>query len=370
MDAPPSVGVWVSVMRRREHRVVVAHRAELRSGERRIEGATQDLCCGGVFVRADGTLPVGTLVELALDAGRGPVRIAAEVVHVLDAAEASSLGRCPGMGLSFAPAASAAPDVLARQLAEFLRAAPPLPQVALAARERPMRVVVVDESPRLLERAATALRHAGFDVETCSRAVDAFAACLALPPDVVLVDMHLAGGGALHLARRLGSSPELASVPVAVMSDDAGDLARLHAYRAGVRDFIPKPFTIVELCIRVRNLARGPHADRVVLRGSLGGVSLGSLLSLFETERKTGVLTITREDTACWITLAAGRVVKARSTDPSAGSIAVLDRALAWPDGNFELSACEVDAHDDEVRMSTMHLLLEHARRSDERARA
>jgi DNA-binding response OmpR family regulator len=357
-------------MRRREHRVVVAHRAELVYGEQRIIGATQDLCHGGTFVRAADPLPVGSLVEVAIDSGNGPVRIAAEVVHVLDPVEARLLGRYPGMGLSFAPAAAAAPDVLAKQIADFFRAprGDSGPMRAPVLRESRMRAVVADGSPRLLERVSGALEHVGFEVIACGSDSEAYAACVARTPDVVLAALHMPVNGGLHLVRRLGASPSLAAVPVAIMSSEAGDLTRLHAYQAGVMDYIPKPFTVAELCIRVRRLARARHADRVQLRGSLGGVSLGALLTLFEAERKTGVLSIMREDEVVWLTLDAGRVVRARSTEPDTDSMAVLWRALDWPDGNFELLACEV-AGPDEVVMPVSHLLLEHARRSDEARR-
>jgi DNA-binding response OmpR family regulator len=354
-------------MRRREHRVIVAHAAEVVAGKQRILGATQDLSSGGVFVRSAEPLPVGTLVELSLDAGHGPVRVAAQVVHVLDTGEARSLGRAPGMGLSFAPAESAAPEVLSKQLAEFFRAAAPMPRPRVVG-ER-LRIVVADSAQRLLQRAANALTHAGFDVVPCQDGLEALAACQAERPHVVLAALRLPGIDGLGLVRRLGAQPELAAVPVAIMSHESSDLARLSAYQAGVMDFIPKPFTVAELCIRMRRLARQGLADRVQLRGSLGGISLGALLSLFEAERKTGVLTVSRDEEAVWLTLSAGRVLRARSTHMEADSRAVIDHALDWPDGSFELLACEV-SEDDELGTTVTHLLLEHMRVKDEIERA
>jgi DNA-binding response OmpR family regulator len=360
-------------MRRREHRTVVAYPAEILAGDRLIRGATQDLSTGGAFVRATDVLPVGALVELRLDAGRGPVRIAAQVAHVLIGEEATQLGRTPGMGLTFAPAAAVAPEAFHAQLADFFRHSAPTPQSPAAAQQRlqsgRMRIVVADGSTRLLERVSAALAHAGFDVVTCTNGAEAYSACLSRPPDVVLAALHMPVVGGLKLIRQLGLRPELASIPVAIMSNDAGDLARLNAYQVGALDFIPKPFTVVEMVIRVRRLARLRHHDQVVLRGSLVELSLAALLSLFELEHKTGVLSITRGDEAIWLSVRDGRVVRARSTETDTDSHLVLRHALDLVDGHFEFAVCDVDDRDD-VGLSTTHLLLEHARVRDEQPRA
>ena len=62
------------------------------------------------------------------------------------------------------------------------------------------------------------------------------------------------------------------------------------AYRLGVRDFIPKPFTMAELNIRLRRILRertATHiAQRTVLRGNIAGIGMSTLLSLLEYERK------------------------------------------------------------------------------------
>jgi DNA-binding response OmpR family regulator/Tfp pilus assembly protein PilZ len=352
----------VSTHRRTDQRVVVAHPVELSFQGRRIHGMSQDLSRGGVFVRSNQLLPVGASVELALDAGSGPVRIAARVAHVLPGEAARSLGRFPGMGLSFGGAAEVAADAFSAHLADFIDPSrrPLVPAVNHA------RAVVADPSTRLLERVTTALGNAGFEVVTATNGAEAYAACLLRPPDVLLAALHMPVMSGLSLLRTLGASAELAAVPFALMSHDSSDLARLRAYQAGVADFIPKPFTVAELAIRVRRLVRATGQSRVVLRGALQELSLPTLLAMFELEQKTGILTIAQDDHVVWLTLARGRVVRARTIDEE-DARTVLRRVLAWREGHFELTACEVlDGDRDDVGMSTTHLLLEHARVEDE----
>ena len=344
---------------------MVAYPAEIAWQDKRIAGVSQDLSRRGVFVRTMEVLPVKAAVAITLDAGKGPVQLLAEVAHVLSPEEARALGRFPGMGFTFGPSLSVAPDQFAAQIAEMMSSATPAPQ----ANGQTMRVVVADGSTRLLERASTALGHAGFDVITASNGGEAFAACLGQVPDVLVTALHMPVMGGAQRVKTLGARPELAGIPVVMMSHDAGDLARLHAYQLGVADFIPKPFTVAELCLRVRRVARAqrPQVDRVVLRGALTEISLAALLSMFEFEQKTGVLTVSLESDVAWLSVARGRVVRVRSAELSQDSRSILMRVLDWKLGHFEFAAGPIDDVD-ELGLSVTHLLLEHARVRDESA--
>jgi DNA-binding response OmpR family regulator len=152
------------------------------------------------------------------------------------------------------------------------------------------------------------------------------------------------------------------------MSDDSSDITRLRAYRLGVKDFIQRPFTDEELVIRMRRLVQSARQgnERITLRGNLAEIGLGTLLSLLEFERKSGILAVLADAEVSRLFIASGRVVKVESTAPDATtSKDKLLRALDWQAGNFEFSACEV-VGTDEVNLPTHFILLEHARLHDE----
>ena len=110
--------------------------------------------------------------------------------------------------------------------------------------------------------------------------------------------------------------------------------------------------------------------ERRSLRGDLEHVSLPSLLSFLAHEQKTGVLLMIADTSASASTCAAGSRCASRST--SAPSLAPTIRRrqalLDWTRGQFEFAAQDVACADD-LGTTVMALLLEHARRSDERAR-
>ena len=90
---------------------------------------------------------------------------------------------------------------------------------------------------------------------------------------------------------------------------------------------------------------------------------------MIEQDRKSGVLTLTRSDQLAWLTFIDGRLVRVRASDHRGDARATLMRVLDWTDGFFELAAGVTDG-EVEVVESITHLLLEHARVSDERARS
>jgi CheY-like chemotaxis protein len=160
----------------------------------------------------------------------------------------------------------------------------------------------------------------------------------------------------------------LADVPL-VLTGDEGDLARLEAFRAGVRDYIPKPFLDEELVIRVhRIVAPAAPIANPGLRGNLADIGLGTLLSLFEFERKSGILLLLRDSEVARLYVNEGRILKVEGTTtgpllppPKQRLMALLD----WQVGQFEFSPCSIGGRD-ELGTTITAMLLEHARVHDE----
>ncbi len=66
-------------------------------------------------------------------------------------------------------------------------------------------------------------------------------------PDLVLLDVMMPGGSGLAVVERLRSDPELAEVPVVVVSAFTTDADRRAARDAGASGFLGKPFDPEEL---------------------------------------------------------------------------------------------------------------------------
>jgi DNA-binding response OmpR family regulator len=330
-----------------------------------VRAVSQDLSPYGMFVRMAHPLAVGTVVQIVLAPNRERHVTTGQVTHVLGEVEARTLGRSPGIGIVFREPMRASEEAFARAVGRLLEA---------HAASRPpadLRIVVADPQTRLLERLSTALGAAGFAVATVTNGMEAIGACLSKPPDVALVERDMPVVDGMHVLQEMGRHAELASVPVMIMSEDASELARLHAFQLGASDYIPKPFTVIEVILRARRWARAGQRDasRVVLRGQLAEMGLPTLLQMFEHEKKTGQLALVRDEQLAWIDFVDGRLVRARASDADLPARAIVMRVLDWGDGFFELSAGATPGAPIEIDATVSQLLLEHARLRDEASR-
>jgi DNA-binding response OmpR family regulator len=337
---------------------------ELISGGKKIRAVSQDISPLGMFVRLSPPLPPGTVVQIVLSPNGERYVIAAQVTHALSEVEARTLGRFPGIGVMFREPVRPSDEEFFAAVARLLAHHTPVKQT------NDLRILVADPQTRLLERLSTALGNAGFTVATATNGMEAIGSCLTKAPDVALIERDMPVVDGLHVLQEMGRHAHLASVPVMMMSEHATDLARLQALQLGATDFIPKPFTVLEVILRARRWARASQRDseRVVLRGALTDVQLPTLLQMFEQDKKTGQLSVTRDQLVAWIDFVDGRIVRARSSEVEGDARAIVLKVLDWKHGYFELAGgtTATPIAGPPLQTSITHLLLEHARLQDE----
>jgi DNA-binding response OmpR family regulator len=337
---------------------------ELITAGKKVRAISQDLSPYGMFVRLSPPVAVGTPVQIVISPNGQRLITTGTVTHALHDAEASTLGRFPGVGIAFREPVRPADELFSQavqRLLDFHEANSDATDI---------RIVVADPQTRVLERLSTSLGNAGFSVATATNGMEAIGACLSRTPDVVLVERDMPVVDGLHVLQEMGRHAELANVPVMMMSAQASDLVRLQAFQLGALDFIPKPFTVLEVILRARRWARHGQreVERIVLRGTLAELTLPSLLTMFEQERKSGQLSVTRDHFVAWIDFLDGKIIRARSSEIDGDSYLVLMSVLDWKDGFFQLSAGAVSGTP-ELSSSVTHLLMEHARLRDEASR-
>jgi CheY-like chemotaxis protein len=230
-------------------------------------------------------------------------------------------------------------------------------------------VIIVEPSPPLRTRMQRCLESAGFKVIACMSAPEALEVCSAWRPDAIIAAAAIEGMNGIDLAYAMSEHSTLADVPL-VLTGDEGDLGRLDAFRAGVRDYVPKPFLDEELVIRVhRVVAPVVPIANPGLRGNLVDIGLGTLLSLFEFERKSGILLLLRNGEIARVFVSDGRILKVEGSTGNGVPKQRLMQLLDWSDGQFEFSPCAIGGRD-ELSVTVTQLLLEHARVQDERLSA
>lgn len=327
---------------------------------------SEDVSRRGLFLRTTDFLPVGDILELEINVGGDlSVAVVSRVAHVLSEEAARSLGREPGMGFEFLEEDRARLYKLHLCLDRLLDANIVLPEPVTG-----IRVVVADSSTRLLERISTALGHAGMKVRLVPNGAEAYAICIDEAPDVVLTTDEMPMMDGWTLIRRLQSHPGLGDIPVIMMSAEMSDMARLRAYRAGVTQFVRKPFTDEEIMLRIATAVRSRRrtAEHVILRGRIAEVGIATLLTLLDFERKSGMLILIHAGQVATLFIAQGRIVKIEPVPDGVKPRERLLELLDWRKGTFEFIMSDV-VGSDEISLSTPQILLEHARLRDEAAR-
>jgi uncharacterized protein (TIGR02266 family) len=331
-----------------------------------------DLSKGGMFLASEQFLPVNSTLSLKLElpSRGGELTVRCRVVYTRDQPTAAKTGKPAGMGIQFLDLDEQALTHIGQFIAEQSMAA--LDEAESS--RKPLSVLVVDDDHSSREAAAKPFRERGDTVRTATDGVDALAACLKDRPDVILSDVQMPRMDGWQLVRIVRSRPQLAQVPMLFLTRLRGEDERLKGYQLGVDDFVPKPSRPEELVARVERvvsrLKRAPaQKSQQMLRGDLEQVSLASVLSFLELERKTGVLGVISDETAR-IHIEDGRPLKVEIDGVEAGGTSrqLLYRMLDWTRGQFEFEVGKV-ACQDEVLATLTSILLEHARVSDEAAR-
>jgi CheY-like chemotaxis protein len=348
--------------RGRDLRLVSRCRVELDHAGGTGEGETEDISPHGLYIRTETLLAVGDEADLRLTLPDGSiVALYARVAHCLAPSAARTLGRHTGMGLELIGPDTPARAKLIAHL-ESLRS-----ELAARAPAAALRVMVVEPSPPLRERMTRCLEAAGFAVTAAESAMEALGAAASAAPDAIVAASAMPAMTGVDLAYAMTEHATLSEVPVVLTGDD-GDLGRLEAFRAGVRDYVPVPFLDEELVIRLQRIAAPPPVAGPGLRGSLVDIGLGTLLSLLEFERKSGVLLVLRTSEIARLFVADGKILKVETSTGYGLPKDRLMQLLDWRDGQFEFSPAEIGGRN-ELGLSVTQILLEHARRRDERTR-
>lgn len=133
-----------------------------------------------------------------------------------------------------------------------------------------MRVLVVEDEPRLAENIAAGLREgAGFAVDLSPDGDDALHLCAVNPYDLIVLDLMLpktSGAGVVRTLRAGGNG-----TPILVLTAVTGQTVDL--LNTGADDYMTKPFDLGELIARARALIRRRNgASHAVLQ--VGQLSL------------------------------------------------------------------------------------------------
>ncbi len=138
-----------------------------------------------------------------------------------------------------------------------------------------MRVLVIEDEPRLAENIAAAMREgAGYAVDVARDGEEGAHLLASTTYDLVLLDLMLPRISGEQLLMRLRAKDDL--TPVLVLTAVTGTRSTIDLLNGGADDYMTKPFDLGELIARARALVRrGKGVKSTVLR--LGPMALDAV---------------------------------------------------------------------------------------------
>ena len=117
-------------------------------------------------------------------------------------------------------------------------------------------ILIVDDEYAGRETLQSILEGEGYQLEMAENGSQAIEKAKQLLPDVILLDVMMPGMTGFEVCERIRNDPEIAEIPIIVLTalDDRESL--LTALKAGADDFISKPFDRYELRARLLGITR------------------------------------------------------------------------------------------------------------------
>lgn len=117
-------------------------------------------------------------------------------------------------------------------------------------------VLVVDDEEDLARLIAFNLREAGFIAETANTGNAGLSLALTMRPAVVILDLMLPDIPGTEVCRRMRADPVLSDIGIMMLTARGDEYDRVVGFELGADDYVVKPFSVREVVLRVRALAR------------------------------------------------------------------------------------------------------------------
>lgn len=122
------------------------------------------------------------------------------------------------------------------------------------------RILAIEDDPTLGAHLKSSLEALGFQVTLANEGPRGLSLANERPFDLILLDILLPGLGGLELLARLRDRRR---TPVLMMSALGEEQHRIRGFDSGADDYLPKPFSIAELRVRIEAILRRVAYERL-----------------------------------------------------------------------------------------------------------
>jgi DNA-binding response OmpR family regulator len=247
------------------------------------------------------------------------------------------------------------------------------------------RVLIVEADEWVTTLVRRFLSDASYQTEVAGTAREGFDRALVTQPDLLLVDVVLPDIDGFWVTKRIrAESGRLAATPIILISQREDSSARSEGLSFGADVFLSAPFrheeviaqvdALMEMARRLRGKRDSLYLDPtnsapVALQGDVSQISIPTLLSMLEMERRTGTVSVKGPaQVVASIELFDGAVVNASLRDVATPALGVFRELVTWTSGKYSFQPGVATAQE-RTKVPTSLLLLEAMRLNDESTR-
>lgn len=128
------------------------------------------------------------------------------------------------------------------------------------------RILIVEDDAILLSRLGSALARAGYGVVEAGSGVEALAALVRRPVDVIVLDLGLPDLDGMDV---IAGARAISEAPIVVLSGRVLAAEKIAALDQGAKDYLAKPFDMDELLARIRVALRTGVSAEPAAEGAL-----------------------------------------------------------------------------------------------------
>ena len=132
-------------------------------------------------------------------------------------------------------------------------------------------IYIIEDDESIRELLKFSLISFSYRAETFKTAEEGLAAIRRSLPDMAIFDLMLPGMDGVTAIRLLREAPETHQLPIMILTAKDTETDKVIGLDSGADDYLTKPFGILELGARIRNLFRRtvPTASRTLAAGSI-----------------------------------------------------------------------------------------------------
>ena len=126
-----------------------------------------------------------------------------------------------------------------------------------------MKILAIDDQKLVLIPLKARLKDLGYNVKTASNAEIGITIFENFQPDLVIVDINMPNVSGINVVNYIRNVKKQ-DTPIMILSGNTDDEMISKSYEMGINDYMKKPLSLVEVCLRVKKLIGAPEQIKTI----------------------------------------------------------------------------------------------------------